>query len=440
MNASVIAERALSDIQSAERQMRQQAEASLREYVRLLTAIARHFAGDALEELRRNDPAAAQGWGPAQWNEFFTRRVLQTGQPYLLQVKTWGGEPPAGVQEALQQLQERVSQLSCQAEQAKQDNQRLQQRLKETEALLTQAQASMKKLPGTAQEPEGQPPSVEAVPQASRMIETTRVTPLKRPPAASGQPFEHPVILEALSGWSVPRRPGRFTQLAQVPDQRWLLQSMALYLIACWGISARPEIDFLLGAASGAGKRTTALRGAVDGLVELGLLERIKLAFTASATFTTSLIVMHLSEQGQLLCRELGWEIVPGDCERLEQVSETQQLCSLAFTTQARLRGYRAQVLPQAVDGFQADVLVEREPERSYVLVGMGENDLLSRWQSAGKALQLGVCVVDDVQRTRLAEQIRKGQPNGHGAAADLYTLLHQKEVTPDKPLWLEIW
>jgi len=439
LTPSAIADRALSDIQAAERQMREQVEATVREYVRLLTSIARHFAGDALEETRRSDPAAAHGWGPMQWNTFFEKYVLLPGQPYLLRVRTWGGEPPADLQAALKQLQDRVSLLDRQAEQTRQDNQRLQQRLKETEAALAKAQADTKKLRSETSESEGQPPRTDAVPQASRINETARVTPLKRPPAASGQPVGHPAILEALSGWYAPRRPGRAAQLAQVPDQRWEWQSMALYILASWGISARPEIDFLLGAASGTGKRTTAMRGAVDGLVELGLVERGKLALIAP--FSTSLIVMRLSEQGQVLCRELGWELVPSDWERLSQMAESQQLSSLAFTAQARLRGYRAQVLPQPVDGFQADVLVEKEPERSYVLVGIEEEGLLSHWQAAGKlSIQIGICTIDEAQRIRMAEQCRASQPHMHGAASDLFTLVHQKEVTPDKPLWLEIW
>ena len=439
LTPSAIADRALSDIQAAERQMRQQAEATLREYVQLLTAIARHFAGDALEETRRSDPAAAHGWGPAQWNAFFEQYVLLPGQPYLLRVRTWGGEPPDDLQAALKQLQDRVSLLDRQAEQARQDNQRLQQRLKETEAALAKAQADPKKLDKAAGEPEAQPPRTDAVSEASPKMGTNRVSPMKRPPAASGQPVGHPAILEALSGWYAPRRPGRAAQLAQVPDQRWEWQSMALYILASWGISARPEIDFLLGAASGTGKRTTALRGAVDGLVELGLIERGKLAL--SAPFSTSLIVMRLSEQGRVVCRELGWELVPGDWGQLSKLSETQQLCTLAFTAQARLRGYRAQVLPQTIDSFQADVLVEKDPERSYVLVGSDESDLLQRWQATGKlSIQLGLCAIDEAQRTRAAEKIRSSQLNQHGAATDLFTLLHQKEVSPDKPLWLEIW
>ena len=47
-----LAGRTFRDIAASERQMREQAENTVREYARLLAAVANHFAGQALEEKR----------------------------------------------------------------------------------------------------------------------------------------------------------------------------------------------------------------------------------------------------------------------------------------------------------------------------------------------------------------------------------------------------
>ena len=79
-----LAGRTFRDIAASERQMREQAEITVREYARLLAAVANHFAGKALEETRCIDPAAPYNWTLVQWNAFFTQHIFLNRQ-------AWGG-------------------------------------------------------------------------------------------------------------------------------------------------------------------------------------------------------------------------------------------------------------------------------------------------------------------------------------------------------------
>ena len=160
--------------------------------------------------------------------------------------------------------------------------------------------------------------------------------------------------------------------------------SRSIYWLST-GICARPEIEQLLAQAGNLDRRTTAIRQAVDYLVQLGLYHPAPPGDAPAAG--NILVVLQLTPSGLDLCRLLRiagcrngvaalqthlciWTIrlIPGQVERVLSV--------LSFAFQARLRGYKALVAPAAVDAVQPDVFVERDPEHFYVFVENGTDDL----------------------------------------------------------------
>ena len=453
--AVTVAERSFRNIAQSERQMRRQAERAMHEYVRLLTNIANHFAGQALENEHKSNPLAVESWMPEQWEAFFTREV------FLKSGLGWGG--PAGRQEkgpeappdahGLAALQRLLGELQA----------RLSQALKELEALQKAAYAGAetgkKVLPGEEERREPLVPGEPLLDDIAR-LQARRPPPqsfpsgpaagierLIAPPPVNEEPRGHAGIVEELRRWQAPAIPVRFRQLAQVTEERWQRQSMALYLLARYGLSCRLEIDALLSQASDADRRTSPVRKAVDQLPELGLVKRDVLEVTIREGITSRLVVMDLSEQGRDLCAIFNWPVIESDWARAARVyrGSGEHLMGVFFlVAQARLRGYQALVFPPPFSPAAADALLARGDEKRLAYVELGQKE--SRRWLLGDAPPgpLAFFTLTPQARMALVGSVRQ-QAASHpglaqGAAADLESLIEVKKITLDAPLWVETW
>jgi hypothetical protein len=239
----------------------------------------------------------------------------------------------------------------------------------------------------------------------------------------------------------------RFRQLAGISPDRWHKQSMALYLVARHGIRARLEIDALLSQATDADRRTSALRKAVDLLPELGLLTRENLEVTVQEGVNSRFVVMDLTRQGRELCEIFGWQIVESDRARAVRLfrGPGEHLLGVFFlAAQARLRGYMALVFPTPDSPVAPDVLLERGAESRFTFVEFA-SQLSERWKNVGDLPGLpAFFTLTRQNRTQLLTLLKNeqhAQPNlAHAALTDFETLISVRKVTPDAPLWPDIW
>jgi hypothetical protein len=255
-------------------------------------------------------------------------------------------------------------------------------------------------------------------------------------------------LLITLRDWKTPPIPDPYIRLFKdVSAERWTRQTITLYLLASTGLCARPEIEQLLALAANVDRRTTAIRQAVDYLVQVGLVSFHRLEMRRP--LETSLVVLQLTASGLDLSRLLGWQAIEPEIQRFRRLlhlddpaapGQAERVLSvLAFAFQARLRGYQALVASPPQEAVQPDVYVEREQERFYVFIEDGSGDLFARWMSAANLpFPSAVCGLDQPGCAHIAAQCKAVKRPA--AAADLAALVHERQPAAETPLWTEIW
>ncbi|MEW5869110.1 MAG: hypothetical protein AB1894_07540 [Chloroflexota bacterium] len=488
MNASVlsVAERSFRDIAIAERQMRQQAEQAMHAYVRLLTAMANQYAGQALEKERRASPFGTETWQPERWEAFLTQYV------FMKPGAGWGGGPAnlssddpcaattgdlAGQFRLREEtLHNSVAHLRDVLAKTLSELDALQQEVKPSLPGPVQVSVVSPALPLVPGEPllddlarfqaKSRPPAVlivnpsqalpaglpEPLPTQAEVTPLPEAAPEQASPSSvtdpipsEARPRSHAGIVEELRRWQSPTIPMRFRQLAGVSPDRWHKQSMALYLVARYGITSRLEIDALLSQATDADRRTSALRKAVDLLPELGFLTRENLEVAVQDGVNSRFVVMDLTRQGRELCEIFGWQIAESDrarALRLFRGSGEQLLGVFFLAAQARLRGYSALVFPTPDLASAPDLLLERGTENRSAFVEFTPQ-LSERWRNAGDLPgPLAFFTLTRQARTQLLALLKnEPQPHlAHAALTDFETLISVRKITPDAPLWPDIW
>ena len=488
MNAPVlsVAERSFRDIAIAERQMRLQAEQAMHAYVRLLTAIANQYAGQALEKERRSSPYGTETWQPERWEAFLTQYV------FMKPGAGWGGNPAnlspddpsaASTTDLAEKLRlheeglhNTVTRLRDALTATLMELDVIQQEVKPPQPAPVQAPSVNPALSLVPGEPllddlarfqaKSRPPAVlivnpsQALPAGlpEHLPIQAEVTPLPEaapeqassaPDAASlpneAKPRGHAGIIDELRRWQSPTIPMRFRQLAGVSPDRWHKQSMALYLVAWYGITSRLEIDALLSQATDADRRTSALRKAVDLLPELGFLTRENLEVAVQDGVNSRFVVMDLTRQGRDLCEIFGWQIAESDRARAMRLfrGPGEHLLGVFFlASQARLRGYSAQVFPTPDLPSTPDLLLERGTESRFAFVEFA-TQISERWKNAGDlSSPPAFFTLTRQARTQLLALLKNEQQAhlAHAAMTDFETLISVRKITPDAPLWPDIW
>lgn len=463
MNAPVlsVAERSFRDIAIAERQMRQQAEQAMHAYVRLLTAVANQYAGQALEKERRASPFGTETWQPERWEAFLTQYV------FMKPGAGWGGgsanlspdDPLAATTADLAEqlrlreetLHNSVAHLRDVLAKTLSELDALQQEVKPPQVAAAQAPpAALTANPSQAL-PAGSP---ELLPTQAEVTSLPEAAP-EQPPSATdaaplpneAKPRSHAGIVEELRRWQGPTIPMRFRQLAGVSPDRWHKQSMALYLVARYGITSRLEIDALLSQATDADRRTSSLRKAVDLLPELGFLTRENLEVAVQDGVNSRFVVMDLTRQGRELCEIFGWQIAESDrarAMRLFRGSGEHLLGVFFLASQARLRGHSALVFPSQDLPAAPDLLLEHGTESRFAFVEFAPQ-ISERWRNAGDLpgppAFFTLTRQSRAQLLALLKNEQQAQPHlAHAALTDFETLISVRMITPDAPLWPDIW
>ena len=235
-------------------------------------------------------------------------------------------------------------------------------------------------------------------------------------------------------------------QLAMRSD-RWSSVSIALYLLAVSGWNLVIELGEAIAAYKGAQVYSESVRkvfreylpehglGIYDG--ELPYLSPYKLA------------AARLTGLGKEVSRACGWEPAESGWERLIRLHEgdtqiAHTAAVLAFAREARLRGYRADILPdvsgKGVHAAPDVYVIDRNRRRSYVEVETSfHHEKPEKWQNLN-SLQGYVAVASKTlgQRLRLVEEIKRLRLIGW--ATDLETLRANARTGDPYFLFVQRW
>ena len=404
-------QRALSDLLQAERSLREMNESVLRDMRQALLETAIRLDGERLEALRRTDPAIPSNWSPADWRKFFS----QVSQG-------WGG---AGTREArLLQLEKLVESLK--------------KKLAQAEAR-TAASPSHSQVIPPAPAPQAMMPIPSlsiagllpgAVPSLSALIADAQQVGQSLPQNASALFKKSLVNGGGRTGGDLPRAFQRY----------WIL----LYLVGHWGLTVSTELEDILSAVVDISAGSGSLRRLLGDLSEksdIFVSETVK-----ADSPSTSLKLFRLSAQGERLYQSLfNRRINENEWSRLMRLRAGERhpgftVAVLAFVSQARKRGWAAQVLPEGKDA--PDAWVMRGDERLFVEIGLSGKERLSHWQglAALNDGRLALCAADSKTRAQLVE-MRK-QAHLAGVATDIEALVMEKlkGVAENAILWHESW
>ena len=470
-SARAHADALIEQIDHAERALRQKREQELRDAYRLLTELAYRVAGLAFDERRRADPGVPGKWTPDDWRRFFAES-LPTGDD-----AGWGlgatdrklAERNAMLEAELARLQRQVAEWQSQlaAREEVVEHMRAQLETRERQLAARERMLALKETQAPAALPApSQPTLIEVAPLAEPPVVSTLTravaaglepTTLEevlaeliapdadRPPVPSGIQHRFPCL-------DIDRRmaPRHSIELAVESHRR--RQTLALYILARHGISARAVMTALIAKATGT-KEGSKPNAILDRLAaapgEFVVMEKMIM----TSPVNTTLVVYRLTAEGRALCRAFGWgEPVESDWERLIRLHDGDNpdmkkhtLAVLSFANHARWRGWRVTVMPDTGDRrFQPDVLVARDGERHYVEVEMLDRDKPekdAKWSHMAQAQgHIAVCAPNLAEREKLAA---RGREQGvQVLACDLETLIAGMKdwrgdglVLPD-PLW----
>ncbi len=414
--AMKLQDRSLQDMLAEERQMRSLSDQARSQYAQLLQKLAQQLLGERLEEVRRDDPQATQTWSASQWERFFAQFDHRLPQP----PSTWNRSNGKEVQmfrKKLDQAQTEIAALKVQIASLKQEAQ------KKPFAPTPRAKPS----------PRPKPSKLKSEPPKKK----NRPTPDDK----KGNP---------LMGFATPQKPLAFEATFRESDWtsiRWRRGAMMLYLIATRGINAHLEFDMFIAPVEGLSYRTNSTKKPLQVLAQSGFVEA-KTLWIKRKDFRMALSLAHLTEQGQELCRMLGWEPVESEWERLQRLHEGERfeehtLAVLYFALHARLRGWMTVVMPE-VRGTVPDVGVRKDGVAHLVEVELGKKDSPAKWRKLAQASRTGgvaICGLAPDNRKRLVGDCKLAKIEG--VATDLHTLQNQEDVyslTQETPLWLESW
>lgn len=381
-------ERMLEDLIETERQLRVNAEKIARSYRKLMIDLAFRIDGERLEDLRRGAFPNLESWSTGDWQAFWRDFQPKNGGEW----KSLEKHLEIGSQGRDEQSQKAKAVLSP-------------ENVADLEAKNSVASA----------------PQIDY--DILSMIRLIAEMPIPaQPPAAYRRHLD--------TGQST---------------LRYRRKLMALRLLAA-GVSVRLEIDTIISRREGLGMRTNSVRKPLEELVDSRLVATEVLHMTTP--FETSLAVCRLTEEGRHLCNALGWTVVDSESDRLTRLylgenKKDHILAVLTFAMHARLRGWKADVLPMVNGVIQPDVRVEKGEDTWYVGIESNEFNLEKLKELAqlnnGK---LALCALNKHGREKLLDAcIESGIT---GVSTDLFSLAFVKEHLPrsltligvDDPLW----
>lgn len=375
-----------------ERRLRTLAEQQVRAYNRLLEALARKLAPEAVEEHRRQDPS------------FFQRLTIDGWQAFFLAIQptherdeiSWRHANGSQGQSGLQQIQE-----------LRLVNQQLQDEVTQLRNAAIASANQPALICPTAPEPTDPVPTASFADTPETLPAVARIVLPAAPPAQFVHHFRN-----------------------------WAREGLTLALLAQTGWSLRHAIAQELSSYVGISAKAGSLKRMFTQMAEAGLWRMATLGIGRNLA-----AIVTLTELGKQIMTAIAIEPVVSEWDQLlaEHGGERQNehaalVCT--FTHQLRLRGFATQVCPAVPGPAQPDVLLTHATEQLYVEVEAESGDAerrMKKWRNQTD-LQgyVALCAVTPEARHRLVAEAKGAA--AHGKATDISTLLREDG------LWVDAW
>jgi len=450
-NTALVRDRMFSDMLATERKLRESSMDIVEKLRKILYDVASRLDGQRVQDMQRNDPAAFLVFTPDQWKDFFARAPI--APTYSRSVE---GSEIERLTNDLAKAQQEISNLRGQIISLRAANTAAAPaviidavaRTPEPDPVFQprqdyRQQAAQAKSTGKAQQLSG---GQSAQKPKTKQQSVQAQMPISRPSPNGKAAGTYIDIVRDLLNWRAPACPSIYKHQATTDTLRWRRQSMALYIMAVYGLSNKIELDYIIARAESVKSNTSALRTAISELANNNLAIDLT-HMVKSGEFSTSLTLMRLSEDGHSLCKMLGWQPIESEWGRLIRTHEADQypdhtFSLMVFALQSRLREWHVDLVPEVSGSAKPDALIQKGSESYYVEVETGNRDKPDKWRNlAGtQGGKVAICTVLADQRKQLVSDCKN--MGLQGVAVDLESIVKAKldTIGPDLQLWNDVW
>lgn len=233
--------------------------------------------------------------------------------------------------------------------------------------------------------------------------------------------------------------PPYFQRNIKVRRDGWPKMALAIQMLGASGVGLRMELMQLIAARLSISPNSRSMRQAIQRrLPAANLVESATYPFLGKSRIT----LIRLSETGKRLCRSLGVDPVENEWERLIRLHHgavhiDHTVALLAFSYQARLRGWDVELVPSVKHSKEPDALITKGDERFYVEVERGH----AKWEKwrGQEDLQgfAAICATSPAQRKKLMRECQEIDVPGY--ATDLENLIRRTK-RQNFNLWMNQW
>jgi hypothetical protein len=229
-------------------------------------------------------------------------------------------------------------------------------------------------------------------------------------------------------------------------------REIAVLWLVAQGHTLRVEIQWIVSTHFGINHRSGALRGVIPGLTDKGLLHCESLPVPGVRSYgMLNMDAVHLTNAGRELASDLGWSVKETELERMKRLHEKNKTenehtaAVLAFTYQARLRGWKAGVMPKSATSnyrYAPDAIVAKGDREYHVEIELSWKIADPKWRNMARHRRVvALCARHEKHQQMLvgdAESVIGA--NATIVATNLRTLFKDIQKEPLGELWLERW
>ena len=241
------------------------------------------------------------------------------------------------------------------------------------------------------------------------------------------------------------------TGLSRRSDRR--SREIAMLWLVTQGHTLRAEIQWIAAIHFDTNHRSGALMAVIPGLIEKEFLHNVNLSMPG-VHYHDGLLKMtavRLTETGQELASYLGWTVKENELERMRWLHEKGKTenkhtaAVLAFTYHARLRGWKAGVMPKSTTGnyrYAPDAIVAKGDRKYHVEVELSWKVADPKWRNMAQHQRVvALCARHESHQQTLVGDVESViGANASIIATNLRTLFKDVQNEPLGDLWLERW
>ncbi len=241
------------------------------------------------------------------------------------------------------------------------------------------------------------------------------------------------------------------TGLSRRSDRR--SREIAMLWLVTNGHTLRTEIQWIAAKHFDTNHRSGALMAIIPSLVEKEFLHSEKLS-VPGVHYHDGLLKMTavcLSDAGRELVSGFGWRVKETELERMRQLHEKGKTedkhtaAVLAFTYHARLRGWKAGVMPKPLTGnyrYAPDAVVAKGDREYHVEVELSWKVADPKWRNMARYRGVvALCARHEKHQKALVGDVENViGANAPIIATNLRTLFKDAQNEPLRELWLERW